>query len=113
MFRRGFGFRVLLLAQARAGGHVRWGETGDSEGHSGGALVPKGHGLDAGKDFPLVPRQSHSHVQQIPENTQEMKLFKQQPAPTGKQVDEADTDCVLIWPSWSTVLRPACRKLSS
>lgn len=43
------------------------GETGESEGHSGGALVPKGHGLDAGKDFPLVSRQSHSHVEKIPE----------------------------------------------
>lgn len=43
------------------------GQASESEGHSGGALVPKGHGLDAGKDLPLVSCQSHSHVQQIPE----------------------------------------------
>lgn len=40
-------------------------ETGELEGHSRSALVPKGHCLDAGKDFPLVPSQSNSHVQQI------------------------------------------------
>lgn len=62
----GRGFGVLSLTR------VCWcsrpgGETGESKGHSGGALVPKGHGLDAGKDFPLVSCQSHSHVEKIPE----------------------------------------------
>lgn len=43
-------------------------ESGELEGHCCSALVPKGHRLDAGKDFPLMPGQSHSHVQQIPEH---------------------------------------------
>lgn len=48
--------------------HVCWcSHPGELEGHSGSALVSKGHRLDAGKDFPLMPSQSHSHVQQIPE----------------------------------------------
>lgn len=41
--------------------------TGELEGHSGGALVPNGHRLDAGEDLPLMAGQSHAHVQQIPD----------------------------------------------
>lgn len=41
-------------------------ETGvQLEGHCCCALVPKGHCLDAGKNFPLMPGQCYSHVQQI------------------------------------------------
>jgi len=43
------------------------GGGGELEGHGRGALVPKGHRLDAGKDFPLVAGQRHAHVQQVPE----------------------------------------------
>lgn len=38
---------------------------GELEGHSGSALVPNGHCLDAGEDLPLMAGQSHAHVQQI------------------------------------------------
>lgn len=45
--------------------------TGELEGHSGSALVPNGHCLDAGEDLPLMAGQSHAHVQQIPETKQD------------------------------------------
>lgn len=45
-------------------GQIR--RTGKLEGHGGRALVPNGHRLDAGEDFPLMPGQGHAHVQQIP-----------------------------------------------
>lgn len=47
--------------------------TGELEGHSGSALVPNGHRLDAGEDLPLMAGQSHAHVQQIPETKQDQR----------------------------------------
>lgn len=55
---------------------VRAAERGQLEGHIRRALVLKGHCLDAGKDFPLVAGQSHSHVQQIPEHRRHKSLIK-------------------------------------
>lgn len=45
------------------------------EGDGGRALVPDGHRLDAGEDFPLVAGQGHAHVQQIPETKQTPKML--------------------------------------